>query len=306
VRVEKKPVVSEAAVAEQATVKNTATVRKSKTGVIVVGCVAACLLLVAAVFAWKYLGGRQYGAMPTRGEASLQGRITFTDADDFIREWSAYQTNRDVKSYLELYSTDFQGIKRTKSGRTYRLDFPQWATDRSRMYAGARWVAVTATGLKVTGTDDSSGAVTVEFDQTYDSDSYHDTGRKLMTLKRDATGRIRIAREEMVYALASASPADERSPDYHDAPAATLPGRFPECSLRLLDRSDLLDKSAFDLKVMRNEIYARHGYIFRLPDMRSYFSGQAWYTPQYQDVTGMLTPIEKGNIELIRRYERQL
>jgi hypothetical protein len=54
---------------------------------------------------------------------------------------------------------------------------------------------------------------------------------------------------------------------------------------------------------MRNEIFARHGYIFKTNDMKLYFESQAWYSPKYEDVTSFLTEIEKGNIELIKRYE---
>ena len=54
---------------------------------------------------------------------------------------------------------------------------------------------------------------------------------------------------------------------------------------------------------MRNEIFARHGYIFELPEMKSYFAQQSWYHGQYNDVIRMLSAIEKQNIELIKKYE---
>jgi hypothetical protein len=59
----------------------------------------------------------------------------------------------------------------------------------------------------------------------------------------------------------------------------------------------------YDLKIMRNEIYARHGYIFKTGEMKSYFAEQSWYRGQYDDVTSMLTSIEKQNAELIKKYE---
>jgi hypothetical protein len=54
---------------------------------------------------------------------------------------------------------------------------------------------------------------------------------------------------------------------------------------------------------MRNEIFARHGYIFTTPEMTAYFSQMSWYTPRYYDVSSLLTPIEKKNIAFIKRYE---
>ena len=54
---------------------------------------------------------------------------------------------------------------------------------------------------------------------------------------------------------------------------------------------------------MRNEIFARHGYIFQTNDMKAHFKSQDWYIPKYNDVNSMLTDIEIKNIELIKRYE---
>jgi len=80
-------------------------------------------------------------------------------------------------------------------------------------------------------------------------------------------------------------------------------GLYPQASEKLLYASDLRGLSKYDLKIMRNEIFARHGYIFKTPDMISYFKKQSWYQGQYNDVTSMLTIIEKKNIELIKKYE---
>jgi len=80
-------------------------------------------------------------------------------------------------------------------------------------------------------------------------------------------------------------------------------GRFPQTSERILSSSDLSGLSKYDLKIMRNEIFARHGYIFTTSDMKQYFSNQSWYSPRYSNVTSMLTDIEQKNIAYIKRYE---
>lgn len=54
---------------------------------------------------------------------------------------------------------------------------------------------------------------------------------------------------------------------------------------------------------MRNEIFARHGYIFRTDDMKRYFSQQPWYRAQSNDVLSSLSPIELANIETIKAAE---
>jgi hypothetical protein len=82
-----------------------------------------------------------------------------------------------------------------------------------------------------------------------------------------------------------------------------LNGKYTFASERYLDHADLMNLSKYELRIMRNEIFARYGYIFKTDEMRNYFSNQSWYTPQFDDVTNMLTPIEKANVELIKKYE---
>ena len=100
------------------------------------------------------------------------------------------------------------------------------------------------------------------------------------------------------------SPQSVQSPVYQtQTPSSTIPGRFPQASERLLTASDLQYLSKEDLKIMRNEIFARHGYIFQTQDMKTYFQNQSWYTPQFRDVTAKLSNIEKKNVDLIKGYE---
>jgi YARHG domain len=58
-----------------------------------------------------------------------------------------------------------------------------------------------------------------------------------------------------------------------------------------------------DLEVIRNTIYARHGYSFQNREMRYIFDRIPWYIPMSTDVTAQLTPLEKKNIEILKRYE---
>jgi|GEM_PF-6368117 len=84
---------------------------------------------------------------------------------------------------------------------------------------------------------------------------------------------------------------------------ASVPGRFPQASQKLLTDDDVRLLSKNDLKIMRNEVFARHGYIFTTPEMRSYFSQFSWYTGKYENVNAMLSDIESQNVALIRKYE---
>jgi serine/threonine protein kinase, bacterial len=80
-------------------------------------------------------------------------------------------------------------------------------------------------------------------------------------------------------------------------------GIFPYASTRLLTASDLEGRSPRELRIMRNEIFARHGYIFKTPEMRGYFARQSWYCPRYDDVSKFLSDTEIRNAKLIKSSE---
>lgn len=76
-------------------------------------------------------------------------------------------------------------------------------------------------------------------------------------------------------------------------------------SARLLKKEEVENLYKADLEVIRNAIYARHGYSFKNRRMRYVFDGYVdWYMPVSVDIRGELTDIEKQNIELLKRYEQ--
>jgi hypothetical protein len=83
-------------------------------------------------------------------------------------------------------------------------------------------------------------------------------------------------------------------------------GRFIQASLRALKPEELQKMSAYELKIMRNEIYARYGYRF-IPGgaMDKYFSDQTWYRAKHDDVSSFLSDLEIKNIRIIQKAERE-
>lgn len=60
------------------------------------------------------------------------------------------------------------------------------------------------------------------------------------------------------------------------------------------------------LRIAKNEIYARHGYIFKDKDLSNYFEGQLWYVPTceaeaFSDT--VFNEYEKANLEILSRLE---
>lgn len=81
---------------------------------------------------------------------------------------------------------------------------------------------------------------------------------------------------------------------------------LPDSSQKYLIDADVSALSAEQLRIARNEIYARHGYIFRSEDLQTYFSGKEWYSPSvladnFSDE--MLSALELANLDLIKKYE---
>jgi hypothetical protein len=83
-----------------------------------------------------------------------------------------------------------------------------------------------------------------------------------------------------------------------------LDGKFPQASFRLLASDELTRLSKSDLKLMRNEIFARYGMKFKTGgEMDSYFKKQSWYIAQHENVDKFLTDLELKNIQIIKEVE---
>ena len=80
-------------------------------------------------------------------------------------------------------------------------------------------------------------------------------------------------------------------------------GEYPKTSTKLLKEADVENMRPAELRLMRNEIYARHGYSFIIKDMQEHFAKVDWYMPTALDITTKLTDIETKNAALIKRYE---
>jgi hypothetical protein len=75
-------------------------------------------------------------------------------------------------------------------------------------------------------------------------------------------------------------------------------------SNKLLTKKEVENLKKGDLLIIRNTIYARHGYSFKNRQLRVFFDAQSWYIPVYADIKSEFTEIEKQNIKLLLRYEK--
>lgn len=84
---------------------------------------------------------------------------------------------------------------------------------------------------------------------------------------------------------------------------------LPQSGSRYLTVSDISGLSAEQLSIARNEIYARHGRLFKDEKIQAYFNEKDWYegTVQPDDFTlDMLNDYEIANGQLILEYEKEM
>lgn len=74
-------------------------------------------------------------------------------------------------------------------------------------------------------------------------------------------------------------------------------------STEILPPDALGDLFTEDLRVLRNEIYARHGRVFKDKELQKYFESQPWYRPDPNFKDEMLGEIEIKNLAAIREAE---
>ena len=78
---------------------------------------------------------------------------------------------------------------------------------------------------------------------------------------------------------------------------------FPDSDQRLLSEQDFKGMSPVELRIARNEIYARRGQFFVDRILADYFSQFLWYHPRQVEVD--LSPLEQTNVNTIKLAEGQ-
>ncbi len=115
-----------------------------------------------------------------------------------------------------------------------------------------------------------------------------------------ATETIQVVKEVQVIetpAAPAAAPASRPAYTSSNDPYAFV-------STRYLTDADLAGRSRSELRIMRNAIYAHHGYKFKSADLRKYFSQFSWYVPSRSVVSpSEMSRVEQSNLSLIQSWE---
>jgi len=87
---------------------------------------------------------------------------------------------------------------------------------------------------------------------------------------------------------------------------AILPGDMEFFENKLISERMLNGLSLHELRLLRNEIYARHGRMFRAEWLQQYFFFQPWYNPDENFKDEDLSGNDKVNVETIVKYENKI
>lgn len=85
---------------------------------------------------------------------------------------------------------------------------------------------------------------------------------------------------------------------------------LPTSNTEYLTKEDLAGLTKEQLRIARNEIFARHGRMFDSEDLQEYFDSKEWYTGTIPadefNLEEILNDIEKANADLIKEVEAEM
>lgn len=73
-------------------------------------------------------------------------------------------------------------------------------------------------------------------------------------------------------------------------------------SKQKLNEKDLKNLRKLDMEIIKNSVFARHGYSFKKETYRDFFEQTNWYIPVSNNVDNDLSPMEKDNVALLNRF----
>ena len=226
---------------------------------------------------------------PEGSEFYYSGQTLLLDIEGAVAKLRTIDGERCLLLYVgnELYDIYHEFIKAYKMETLYDLEaYLMLKTQLAGEYIDSKGDLVTfnADNRSVTGLfDDTKHFKVVEvydmpstilqFDETAYSFSHEDDGLLLTKMKCDTEDPESWEATEKTIRLYHVLPSQMKG-------TAGKSSRFDFASQSLLYKESLYGFTKSELKLMRNEIYARHGYQFSTPDMKEYFSKCPWYKPR--------------------------
>lgn len=228
------------------------------------------------------------------------GRI-FKDADikNYLEAQSWYQPNAEFKNSMlnenERRNLDLIRIAEASQHETIQPGDMRYWRDRPitarklGKHSSAEWKVLTAEIEAIHGKRfHDEPWLQQYFDERYwyrASDKYD--AKKLTAIERKNLAMLNDAQKKQ-------------------RKVALLPGDMELFENRTITEQALHGLSLHELRLLRNEVYARHGRMFRADWLQQYFYMQPWYTPDQNFKDESLSGTDKLNVETIVRVENRI
>jgi hypothetical protein len=222
-----------------------------------------------------------------------------TEINQFLTEQSWYKPNPEFKNAMlnetERRNLDLIRIAEAAKHVTIEPGDMRYWRDRAiparklGKHSGAEWKVLTAEVEAIHGKrfDDEPWL------QKYFEDRYW----YFPTDKYDAKKLSAIERKNLE--MLTGAQKKQRN-------VALLPGDMEFFENRSITEQMLRGLSLHELRLLRNEIYARHGRTFRAEWLQQYFFSQPWYTPDENFKDEELSGNDKVNVETIVKFENKI
>ena len=140
-----------------------------------------------------------------------------------------------------------------------------------------------------------------------------DSGESIQFMNLDAKRNVVCGlNENNVASINISILSDEEIGNYRQAKEEQLREQyiFPDSNSRYLSEEEVRGVEADRLFIGRNEIFARHGYIFQDEGLQQHFNSMPWYsgtvTAEQFNADAVFNDFEKKNAELIKRIEDEV
>jgi YARHG domain len=227
------------------------------------------------------------------GRVFKDGEIaTFLTAQDW------YKPNHDFQNSM-LSATENRNLDLIRDAEASKHEFVQpgdmryWrsralTTKKLGLHSGAEWRVLRAEVEAIHGKRFSESWLQQYFDERYwykPAENY-DPG-KLSALEQKNLLTIEAAQKK-------------------SRKLALAPGDMELFENKLISEQMLHGLSLNELRLLRNEVYARHGRQFQAPWLSQYFFSQPWYRPNENFKDDELSGPDKQNVETIVAYEKKI
>jgi len=227
------------------------------------------------------------------------GRV-FKDAEiaTYLTAQDWYKPNHDFQNSM-LNATENRNLDLIRDAEASKHETVQpgdmryWrtrtlTTKKLGLHSGAEWRVLRAEVEAIHGKRFSEPWLQQYFDERYwykPSDNYD-------------PGKLSALEEKNLLTIAAAQKKSRK--------LALAPGDMELFENKSISEQMLHGLSLNELRLLRNEVYARHGRQFQAPWLSQYFFSQPWYQPNENFRDEELSGPDKQNVETIVAYERKI